>query len=392
MGEYKKTYNIPLTEGKLYKVTLPLGQGSLSIGTKGVSKGTYDIWIEKDYDINWDAFNGLFTGYGQANREQFPYGDWPRFFYYSGNDQGFVDWSYKRSIEEFHWFPQTDAAVDLTKANIRHLFIHAEKNTIQISTGDQLRSLTCSGCIKNIELKACAEIPHITFFLNDPQAEKLCYHLPVYDVLKEAASVHIENSPVGLAFDCAGLLQFPNLTNLNLNGNLTNLSALAELKNLERIGLRFVPDLQDMPKLAAWNGLKSFIGYNIEETSGKELRAELKKLLKEKEMDYSGVTKLRKKIWFTTEYGIPFSGWEDKNAKMAARAYKACWNEVKRSKAEKEVQEAIVKFVEIINGLEGIETSEREDVGDAIGQFADACSLEIAKEKWQLWFDEVRDF
>lgn len=173
---------------------------------------------------------------------------------------------------------------------------------------------------------------------------------------------------------------------------MINLSALAKLINLECIGLRFMPELQDMPELISWNNLSSFIGYNIEETTGKVLRAELNQLLKEKAMNFSGITKLRKRNWFITEYEIPFSGWEDKNAKIATKAYKVCLNEIKKSKTENELQEAIIKFIKTVNKLQGIETSEREDVGTAIEQLAEASPIEIPQEKWQVWFDEIREF
>lgn len=47
MGRKEQMY-ISLTGEKSHKVTIPLGQGSFSIGTKGVSKGNYDVWVEKD--------------------------------------------------------------------------------------------------------------------------------------------------------------------------------------------------------------------------------------------------------------------------------------------------------------------------------------------------------
>ena len=214
----------------------------------------------------------------------------------------------------------------------------------------------------------------------------------IYKSLEKTTSVEISGSPIGQAFDCKSLLQFSNLTSLNLSGNLVNLEALAELKHLERIGLRFVPDLTDMPKLTTWKSLKSFIGWNIEETAGKVLKTELNALSKEKELDYSNVSKLRKTIWFITEYGIPFSGWEDKSAKIATKAYKVCLKEVKKLKKENEIRKAIIEFVEVINKLPNIETSEREDVGIAVSQLVKSSVLDISEETGNKWFDEIRDF
>ena len=124
--------HISLIGEESHVVSIPVGQGSLSIGTKGISKGKHEVWVEKDQPINWDAFNELYTPYGKQNMERYPYGDRPRFFYYSGNDMGFVEWSLKRPIEDFSWAVYDDVFVDLSRANIGRMFIHTEKNKIAI--------------------------------------------------------------------------------------------------------------------------------------------------------------------------------------------------------------------------------------------------------------------
>lgn len=130
-------------------------------------------------------------------------------------------------------------------------------------------------------------MPHLSFDFTCAQAEQPAPRLPVYKAFENASSVAVNNPPVGPVFDCTSLLQFSGLKHLDLTGNMTNLNALAGLKSLNR-------------------------------------------LKKEKEMDFSSVTKLRKSIWFVTEYGIPFFGWEDKNGKIATKAYKLCMKEIKK--------------------------------------------------------------
>ena len=83
---------ISLTGKDSHKVMIPAGQGSFSIGTKGLSEGKYDVWVEPDSVIDWNAFNAFYTGYGEEKKAEYPYGDWPRWFYYSGNDTGFIEW------------------------------------------------------------------------------------------------------------------------------------------------------------------------------------------------------------------------------------------------------------------------------------------------------------
>ncbi len=56
------------------------------------------------------------------------------------------------------------------------------------------------------------------------------------------------------------------------------------------------------------------------------------------------------------------------------------------------MHQAVTEFIEKINRLDGIETTEREDVYTAILQFAQGVDLDISAQKWEEWFDEVREF
>ena len=96
-----KRYCLSLTGDKSHIIDLPLGQGGLSIGTKGVSIGEYDVWVDPGEKINWDTFNEFYIGYGSRRKEEYPYGDWPRGFTYSGMDMGFIAWTSKRRTENF---------------------------------------------------------------------------------------------------------------------------------------------------------------------------------------------------------------------------------------------------------------------------------------------------
>lgn len=391
MCQNKPEY-LSLTGENSHKLSIPIGQGSFSIGTKGISKGEYDVWVEKENRLNWEGFNECFTGYGKQHSENYPYGDWPRFFYYSGDDQGYIAWSSKRPIEDFHWSPQETAYADYTNAVIHNLFIHIGENKIEIVIGDRIQSLTLSGNLENVHIKQCTKVPYLYFAPTLPQKASQPYQLPYFNTLQKAAHVEFLNSPGCQALDCNSLLQFSDLICLNLAGDLAHLDMLSKLQNLERLGLRFVPNLTNMPKLTQWKKLISFIGYNIEETEGKRLRTELNNLRKEKDLDYSSVTKLRKAIWFTTEYEIPFSGWNKKNEKIATKAYKACLKLINKSNTEEEVHQAILQFIEVVNQLEGIETSEREDVGTAVSQLIETSEFGIPQKTGEQWFDEMRDF
>ncbi len=382
---------ISLTGRDSHTLHVPPGQGSLSIGTRGLSQGEYDLWVEQGETINWDAFNGRSPGYGLTHRETLPYGDWPRWIYYSGSDTGFIAWSSKRRIEEFHWTPQTDLTVNFTAADIDRLSIHARGGQIRLSTGKNTRFLTLSGSLENFRVEDLEKMPALTFCPDVPRGEAL-YRLPVFPALAGARSVTIDYPVAKTPFDCESLLQFSGLTSLSLYGSMADLPVLAGLDRLEHLALRYVPDLEGMPKLARWDGLKSFIGFNIEKTAGKALRAELKQLKKARPMEFCSVTHLREGRWFDTEYGLPFSAWEEKNGKAAARAFKKCAGRIKKSETEAEVRQAVREFIGVINGMDGIETGEREDVGAAVGKLSEYSPVEIAPERWGSWFEEEREF
>lgn len=57
----------------------------------------------------------------------------------------------------------------------------------------------------------------------------------------------------------------------------------------------------------------------------------------------------------------------------------------------------MTEFIQKINRLDGIETTEREDVFTAVLQLKEGLdkeclSVKISPEKWEQWFDEIREF
>jgi len=119
---------LSLTKENSHTISIPLGQGSLAIGTIGMDKKHFDVLVDENAPINWDTFNTCFTGAGREKKERYPYGDWPRFIYYSGNDLGFIKWTEKRKTEYFYWTPQKSIIADFTKVNIRNLNIIQSKS------------------------------------------------------------------------------------------------------------------------------------------------------------------------------------------------------------------------------------------------------------------------
>ncbi|MGN7785081.1 hypothetical protein ACTJIJ_11160 [Niabella sp. 22666] len=114
--ERNKPVFISLTGESSHQINIPPGQGSFSMGLTGMDKKKFDVLIEDNLPVNWDAFNKLYTPHGQQHAEKYPYGDWPRFFHYWGKDTGFAAWSAKRPIEDFSWHPDQPVSVDLGRA------------------------------------------------------------------------------------------------------------------------------------------------------------------------------------------------------------------------------------------------------------------------------------
>jgi hypothetical protein len=379
--EQDKAIKISLTGPESHTIKIPAGQGSFSIGVKGVSKGKFYALVDEGAQSRWEAYDEFCVPAGYP---------WPRFFHYFGNDTGFVAWSAKRPIEDFFWHPGKAASLDLTMAQINRLIVHVPVGGMTLRLGDRMNYLSISGDLKDVNIESANEIPALRF--SPAIVGQNVSKLPIFAALQRAETVEVAVAPVGPAFDCESLLQFTDLVNLNLSGNLTNLPCLAKLEKPERVGIRYAPDLDGFPPLDTWKHLKSFIAWNIEESTGKRLKSELKALATARELDYSSVSKLRKAIWFTTEYGMPFSGWNEKNAKTAVKAYKDALKEIRKAKTDDEAQRAIAQFVGKINGLPNIETSEREDAGTAVAQLIEASGLGIPQEVWGEWFDAARDF
>lgn len=381
-----------LTEGKSYPVATELGQGSLSIGVIGADKKKFDVLVDESLPINWECFNNFFTGFGKLNPEKYPYGDWPRLIRYHGKDIGFIKWSEKRAIEDFHWQPLSSINVDFTKAKIGYLHLILSEHPSEIVLGKSItRLLAVSGNLNNLSISNVEYLPSI-FFQPTTTNSLLPYQLPSFPDLKDMTNLDVAVNPAGQPFDCKSLLQFKSLKYLNLSGNLINLSALVMLQDLTHLGLRYVPNLDSMPNLESWEKLSSFIGWNIEETKGKTLRREANDLMKKGKLESARVTQLRKAIWFTTEYAMPFSNWSGKNAQVAIREYKNAVKKLKKAEDENSVKIIIEEFTECFNQLQQIETSEREDLAEAIDQLIRVPNFLVCEDKAMQWFNSKRDY
>ncbi len=380
---------ISLTDEYSHEAKIELGQGSFNIGVKEIDDNYIDVWVDKDDKIHWESFNKCEI-FNQEKLKENEYSKWPRFFYYSGNDTGFVEWSQKREIEDFTWKPQKEMKVDFTKSHIYQLYIHSDYK-LNLSFGKYIKYLDLYGDLNNFIIENCLAVPSLGLYPKKDLKLKN-YSLPNYECFHDAEELLVEVDPNGAPFDCKSLLQFPNLKLLHLNGNMTNLSVLKELKHLNKLGFWNVPELSELPSLDNWKELNKFVAMNIDENTGKRLKEELKELKKKKKFEFVSISKLRNKLWFETEYGLPFSNWDSLKEKKAISIYKKCLKEIKSSTSENDVKNAIIKFTNSFNKIEGIETIERDDIYSGLCTLMKNSPISIEHNIWLKWFDEERNF
>ena len=381
-----KKLSISLTGEYSHETIIEPGQGSFNIGVRGIDNDYIDAWVDKDDKINWEAFNDCEEIFDYLSRSI----KWPRFFNYTGNDIGFIEWSKKRNIEYFTWKPQKEMNVDFTNAKIHDLYIRSDYKII-LSFGYNVDYLNLYGNPNNYIIEKCLKVPSLGFHLKKNNTIEN-FSLPEYKYFKDAEELLIEVDPNGPPFDCNSLLQFPNLKLLHLIGNFKNLSALKELKHLNKLGFWNVPDLSGLPDLNNWNELDKFVAINIDENIGKRLKSELKDLKKQRKFEHVFVSKLRNKLWFETEYSLPFSNWDSSKEKKATSIYKKCLKEIKSSTTENEIKSAIINFTNSFNKMNGIETIERDDIYIGLCTLMKNSPINIEHDTWQNWFDEVRKF
>ncbi|WP_266158010.1 hypothetical protein [Dyella silvatica] len=370
---------LSLTGSDSHKLVIAPGMGSLVVGPSGGMRRP-DLIVEPDQAIDWHVFDKMRTGAGS---------NWPRYISYEGNDTSLFTWMRERETEEVTFAPSGDLEVDASDANLGGLTLKPGSHRIKMTLPRTLRRLSIMGNPKRVHLDVPVDGKWPDIYLADDDSGTLT-SVDGLPYLASVQSLGIRNTVLGAPFDCRSLLALRNLTHIRLYGAMAHLDALAELP-LNGLELRFVSDLDGLPDLGTWPGLSYFIAWNVEESVGKALRKAVKQL-PDSEDTFFNVSQLRSKQWFIEEHGLPFASWTSKNEKIASKAYKAASKILKKATTKAEARNTMVAFVETINGLAGIETSERDDAGDAVALLAEVNPTLMTPEEALIWFDEIRDF
>ncbi|WP_101607530.1 hypothetical protein [Amycolatopsis sp. BJA-103] len=385
---------LSLTGPDSHTIELAPGQGNLVIGPSTGDGGRPDAIVDPRDRIDWSVFDH-FTG---------PVGHpWPRYFTYRGDDTGFLEWARTRRIERFDWAPMTAAAVDAGQAKISVFTIRLGTAPVEVAvprSPDGRHEFAVAG-----DLSLLSAITSKTS--SDPGSGSVAFsptirpglageplRLPDFPALAAATNVSVSCASLRQAFDCAGLAQFAGARSVSLSGRLVNLEALALLGNLESLRLSDSPDLSSFPALEEFPNLHQFMAWNEEEEAGKRLRSELRGLTKSsgRTWEHSGVSQLRAPAWFVTEYGLPFSEWPAKTGRFATKTYRAAALGIKNAKSVAETAEVVRDFVRAFNTRPGIDTIEREDLGEAVALLVDGEPFGVTEELALSWFDEERDY
>lgn len=378
------SFFLSLTGPHSHTLTREPGLARLALG-----QGTADLHVDPDDAIDWTAFDPFATPAGSP---------WPRHLDYRGNDTGFFTWARRRPIENMSWRPVFDDArrVDATGAGIHSLFLKLDEgggslhlalpDTYMLSIAGDLARLTTEGPLPT----TLALLPALG------RGTDGAVSLPDLGPLRDVRNVTLSGKPLARPISLRSLAAFREIETLSLWGSFTDWDALAELSALQTLEIRFVPDLEGMPSLDTWPHLESLIAFNIDVGAGKRLRSQMRARAKVRPWEgYTSVVKLRESDWWQTEYGRPFSGWDSRLAKRANAAYDAAVAAIADAETADDVRGAVVAFVEGFNAVPGIETTEREDLGDAVVHFAAlerAVALGVDADAALEWFEQTRDF
>nr|WP_138752907.1 hypothetical protein [Paenibacillus sinopodophylli] len=383
-------YLIDLTGPRSHNLVIQPGVGSISIGPSQLGKKA-DLHVATDAIIDWTVFNTFATPAGSP---------WPRFLHYTGSDAGFFEWAQKRPIEEMTWAPIliADTVADARQSDLHGLHIKLDKSggRLSLQLPKQPCRLSVSGDLSHFS--ATGEIPSSLILAPRTSRRKndISSLLPDLGELYQVTSLTLQNTPLGQPISLECLNRFPNLNSLSLWGNFCDVDLLARHAGLTNLELRFMPDLGDLPPLHTWPLLDRFIAYNVEEVAGKRLKQQMKTRAKTRVWTgHASVSQLRKPEWWTTEFGRPFSSWPKRLAKLANEAYNIALATLAQARSFAEAEAAITAFTVRFNNLKGIETTEREDLGESVWQLSQSDHLigqPITEEMAQRWFDAVRDY
>lgn len=389
MTRYQDIVPLSLSGPESHILKRESGVGNLSIGPED-SRQRPDLVVDANAALDWACFDGMATPSGTA---------WPRSISYEGNDLSLFSWMTSRQTEDVCFTPRGDLTIDAGSALLQRLTLQPGAHTLRITLPATLQTLRIVGDPGRVKVQTNSPLTKCYLVFEAEQGEAIT-SLNIEPWMAQAPAVAVENSVVGAPFDCRSLLPLTSTESIRLHGQVAHLDALAKLP-LRELALRFVADLSSMPSLHTWPGLTYFIAWNIDEVRGKALRQQARALKKahvdsvdSEDGPVFDVSKLRSPSWFIEEFGLPFSSWPPKAEKKARKAFRSAsraLDDVQTTIAAKEVFAHFIKTFNSLASVVPIETSEREDIADALALLSGKSELVDIEDALAL-FDELRNF
>ena len=381
------TVTLDLTGPQSHRLKMEPGRGNLIVGPTGSKRRRPqpDLVVDPDSPVNWHVFDDMHTGAGS---------NWPRWIAYEGNDTSLFEWMRERATEGVEFLACRDLDLDLTNVKLTKLTLNPQGHRLRIRLPQTRLGLEIIGDPTLVQLsRANGDTDDlrmgISFSSDSAFNISTLSGLPY---LRDMTAISIYCAVLGNdAFDCRSLLECRRLRSLTLYGAMRHLEALARLPLLEVLQLRFVSNLAGLPELSTWPKLRNFVAWNVDEKVGRTLRQSVRRRTIS-DGEFFSVSQLRSQRWFIEEHGLPFGGWTTKNERTASRAFKAASKLLRDASDTDGAKTAITGFVDVINALSGIETSERDDAGAAVSLLAELRLDLVSVDDANKWFDATRDF
>ncbi|MFV0433757.1 MAG: hypothetical protein ACK5LO_07255 [Leucobacter sp.] len=383
----KERYPLDLTGPGSHVLVREPGQADVSVGPTGC-----DLVVGALDEIDWNALGdpGVVTA------------DWPDRVRYEGADASIARWATGRDLYSLHVTAAGPLELDLSRARLRYLTLESRGHrlAVRLPSASVLGDLHLVGTPVDLALERHPDgsLPGIT--LTPPRTSGRSRGLlpsdgsagsrPIdpHPELLGAESLAVYGDPFDVPPDARSLTPYAGLRELEIRGAVAHLEALTELP-LRSLQFRFVPNLAGLPPLSVWPNLDEVIVWNCDAEATKRVRSEIRRMPAGEK--YRSASQGRAAAWFVAEYGLPFSAWPRATASKATRAFKAAAKTIAGAGDRDGALAAIEEFVRAANVLPGIETSEREDLGDAVLMLA-GLRGDLDGATALRRFDAVRDF
>lgn len=381
-------FSLDLTGPGSHTLTRELGKGWLSIGPTDS-----DVTVGGHERINWKALDC----------PDLNAGEWPARVRYEGSDPAFAAWiSSRGEMSNAEFIATGDIELDFTDAAPQYLVLEAREHTVTVllPSAVHVRFVTLVGHPDRFRIRIHPDggVPGVV--LQPPRSSaprrrvlpadgsQGARTLALPPELQATEHVAVYGDPCDVPFDARSLSVCSRMRRLEIRGSVAHLESLAAA-DLSGLEFRYVPDLGGLPPLSSWPGLETVIVWNCDDAATKKVRAEIRRM--PEGPGFRSASKGRDRAWFATEYGLPFSGWPKRTASQATRSFAAAAKAIAQAETPEECLDVIDDFVAMANDLPGIETVEREDLGEAVGMLADLTE-HLDEGAARRRFDELRDF